>query len=539
MVLILIVGFGSFAWLAIYLALRMTQPNALILSGVAALAGLAIFFGADAIKHSTSNRELYSVVHRWTMWSAYVPIAGWFHFCLLLHRQIHRSAPDERGMRMPARAAAAYTVAIMLGLIGGATDLLADYQNIIRQANDTFSIGVGRWYPVTVAFNAVLTGGALLLLTQSAQSVARSTWPGRAAIQRQLGMLIGGAVLFCAGALWLPLGFWLNGTSLPGVLLLYCGLAVVGYAATHTGLLFSGQNSQRDFAYSLAGILLLIAIYLIVVAAAGRLSVIGTLSIILLVILTHSAFDAGRGLLDRLFFSPEERRARREARAYATILGSQPVDLLGTGMTSRDEQPADEPPTDDDDPPEVAPTAPDAAGSMALGAAPVAERGASKEFKQAVRRAITDLKSPPQLARSPLLTLPLVTERLQHEQRADNRLNRAALLRELLLEYIEALRPTDRTAPTASDAWRFYNVLYYPYVREISRKAALSELRRLEPAVEAGDAEATELAAVLSWLDSIEEATFYKWQRRASDIIATSLWEDNARVLHRATLTGL
>jgi hypothetical protein len=530
MVLILIVGFGSFAWLAIYLALRMAQPSPLIFSGVAALAGLAIFFGADAIKHATSSRELYSAVHRWTSWSAYVPIAGWLHFCLLLRHQICRPAPDERSMRMPARAAAAYTVAIMLGLIGGATDLLADYQNIVRQDDGTLSIGVGHWYPLTITYNAILTGSALVLLIQSVQRVARSNWPGRAALQRQLGLLIGGAALLCAGALWLPLGFWLNGTSLPGVLLIYCGLAVVGYAITHTGLLFSGQNSQRDFAYSLAGILLLVVIYLIVFASAGGLSVIGALSIILLVILTHSAFDAGRGMLDRLFFSSEERQARREARAYATMLGSQPVDLLGMRLDTRGEPPTEEEPADDDGSPEVALSTPAAAGSLALRATPGPERGASKEFKQAVRRAITDLKSPPQLACSPLLTLPLVTMRLQHEQRADNRLNRAALLRELLLEYIEALRPTDRIAPTASDAWRFYNVLYYPYVREISRKAALSELRRLEPTVAAGDAEATELAAVLNWLAAIEEATFYKWQRRASDVIAASLWEDNARV---------
>lgn len=524
LVLILIAGFGSFAWLAIYLALRMPRPGPLILSGVIALAGLAIFFGADAVKYTTDSRELYMVVHRWTIWSAFVPIAGWLHFCLLLHRQIHQPTLEERGMRMPARAAAAYTVAVTFGVLGGATDLLADYQNIARNSTGAFSIGAGRWYPLTIVFNAVLTGGALVLLVQSAQRVARSGWPGRAALQRQLGLLIGGALLLCAGALWLPLGFWLNGASLPGVLLVYCGLAIVGYATTHTGLLFNGQNSQRDFVYSLAGILLLVAIYLIVAAGAGRLNIIGTLTLILLVILTHSAFDAGRGLFDRFFFSAEERQARREARAYATMLGSQPVDLQGIGLTT-----GSEPPADDDDVSEGALPPPDHTASTAVETPSGAERTASKEFNQAVRRAITNVKSPPQLARSPLLSLPLVTERLQREQRADNRLNRAALLRELLLEYIEALRPTDHTAPPTSDAWRFYNVLYYPYVREISRKAALSELRRLEPAVQRGDAQAAELAAVLHWLDAIEEATFYKWQRRASDIIATSLWEDNAR----------
>jgi hypothetical protein len=524
LVLILIAGFGSFAWLATYLALRMPQPSPLMLSGVFALAGLAIFFGADAIKYATPSREVYMLVHRWTIWSAYVPIAGWLHFCLLIQRQIRQTTPDLAPPRMPARAVAAYTVAITLGLLGGATDLIADYQQITRQTNGTFSIGVGRWYPITIVFNFVLTGGALLLLVQTMRRVVRSSWPGRADLQFQLGLLIGGAICLFAGALWLPLGFWLNGMTLPGVLLIYGGLVVVGYAVTHTGLLVSGQNSQRDFLYSLSGMLLLVSLYLLVVANTGELSVIGALGIILLVILTHSAFDNGRGLFDQLFFSVEEQQARRDAREYATILGSKPVDLLGTGMAA----------TSDADAADTQRNALPHEGSVHPADPPEApvqetddEHGPSKAFKQTVRRAITNLKSPPQLARSPLLTLPLVSARLAQEQRADNRLNRAALLRELLIEYIDALRPTDQSAPAASDAWRFYNVLYYPYVREISRKGALSELRRIE---RGGAAQETELASVLHWLNAIEEATFYKWQRRASDIIATSLWEDNARV---------
>jgi hypothetical protein len=35
---------------------------------------------------------------------------------------------------------------------------------------------------------------------------------------------------------------------------------------------------------------------------------------------------------------------------------------------------------------------------------------------------------------------------------------------------------------------------------------------------------------VLTWLADIDENTFYKWQRRASDLIATLLWEENCKL---------
>jgi hypothetical protein len=75
-------------------------------------------------------------------------------------------------------------------------------------------------------------------------------------------------------------------------------------------------------------------------------------------------------------------------------------------------------------------------------------------------------------------------------------------------------------------------VLYYPYVRELSRKGALAEARRLaDERRRAGRATPSELEQVLSWLADVDEDTFYKWQRRASDTIATILWEEQHNIL--------
>jgi hypothetical protein len=260
----------------------------------------------------------------------------------------------------------------------------------------------------------------------------------------------------------------------------------------------------------------------------GQLSVLETLVTIALVVLTHSAYDQGRVVLDRFFFSPEEQRVRAEARAYATALGTDPVAVSDAALQRSPPQEHDDEHAADEEEPPTAPVS--SPPLLAADGAASPDAGVSAEFKRTVRRAITNLKSPPQLARSPLLALPLVTHRLQQDHHTDNRLNRAAVLRELLLEYIDALRPVDAAASRVSDAWRFYNVLYYPYVREISRKEALTEIRQLEAARQRnGQPHPDDLEQVLNWLVAIEDPTFYKWQRKASDIIATSLWEDNTR----------
>ncbi len=172
---------------------------------------------------------------------------------------------------------------------------------------------------------------------------------------------------------------------------------------------------------------------------------------------THTAFDSGRTFFDRLFFSRDEQTARAEARDYATALAALPV---ATPDMLTEAEPMSPEPT-----------------AEAEAAPPQADE--EKRFKDAVRRALTSLKSPPRLAQSQLLGLAMVERRVAQAGLPDNRLNRVVVLRELLVEQIEGLRPCDDASAKVGDAWRFYNVLYYPYVRELSRKAALAEVRRL------------------------------------------------------------
>ncbi|MBC8164066.1 MAG: hypothetical protein H7Z42_22890 [Roseiflexaceae bacterium] len=56
--------------------------------------------------------------------------------------------------------------------------------------------------------------------------------------------------------------------------------------------------------------------------------------------------------------------------------------------------------------------------------------------------------------------------------------------------------------------------------------AARAEARRLrEQRLREGQRNPGDLEQVLSWLADVDEDTFYKWQRRASDAIAEALWQ--------------
>jgi hypothetical protein len=340
--------------------------------------------------------------------------------------------------------------------------------------------------------------------------------PGAPMITRQLWLLIAGSLCFIIGSLGAAIRYnWsLALPAAPAYLLLIIGLAMFGYGVAHYGMLLDGKNIERDFLYNFTGIALVNIVYTVLLSLIGQLSTAAVLALVGLVTLSHMVFDFGRRMLDRVFFTPAEQAARAEARLYATALGTTPVASPMSALPEEIEADADQAP-----PAEAAP-GPDEAPALVNGMD-------IKAFRHAVRRALTNLKSPPQLADSPLLILAVVERRVAEADLLDNRLNRVATLREVLIEQIEGLKPEIDSPGRVGDAWRFYNVLHYPYVRELSRKGALAEARRLsEERRRNGQREPGEFEQVLNWLADVDEDTFYKWQRRASDTIANMLWEE-------------
>lgn len=141
------------------------------------------------------------------------------------------------------------------------------------------------------------------------------------------------------------------------------------------------------------------------------------------------------------------------------------------------------------------------------------ERVEQAEFVRLTRRALTHLSDIERLASSPLIYLALIDARLAQKDQPDNTLNRVHALKAVLIERIDRLKPSSGEVGV-SDEWRYYNVLYYPYVLGVKPHRNLS------------DDDPTPYAEVITWLRTqVPERTLHNWQTKASQIIAQDLRE--------------
>jgi hypothetical protein len=139
-------------------------------------------------------------------------------------------------------------------------------------------------------------------------------------------------------------------------------------------------------------------------------------------------------------------------------------------------------------------------------------------FARLTRRALSDYNDLPRLAANPLTRLPLIEARLENRNASVATLARAAELKTLLAESIQRLKPRGQGDFSASDEWRYYNALYFPYVaglKPYSRRADDDSLNAAE-------------RQALHWFRAqVPERTLYNWQTAAATLVAQDLWEQN------------
>lgn len=129
-----------------------------------------------------------------------------------------------------------------------------------------------------------------------------------------------------------------------------------------------------------------------------------------------------------------------------------------------------------------------------------------EQFIRLTRRALSHLGDLPRLAASPLVNLPIVE--------GTNPLERAQALRSILVQSIRKLKPQSEVEFGNTDAWRYYNALYFTYVlglKPYTRRAEYSSL----------DADSR---AALDWFQtSVPQRTLHNWQNAAAKLIAEDL----------------
>lgn len=137
------------------------------------------------------------------------------------------------------------------------------------------------------------------------------------------------------------------------------------------------------------------------------------------------------------------------------------------------------------------------------------------DFARLTRRALSHFNDLEKLAASPLTHLPIITLRLAEQGKPESTIERTHALKALLTECILKLKPYSDSDFETADAWRYYNVLYFPYVLGIKPYST--------GATEDLDATST---AALDWFQTqVPERTLYNWQTTAARLVARTVRE--------------
>lgn len=139
------------------------------------------------------------------------------------------------------------------------------------------------------------------------------------------------------------------------------------------------------------------------------------------------------------------------------------------------------------------------------------------ERSRLTRRALSHFGNLTRLASSPLTQLPAIERRLKARGVPDTTLERAAELKSLLTESILKLKPQNGKEFDITDEWRFYNALFFPYVKGLRPYSRTQEKSPAGSEKEAAD-----------WFQAfVPERTLHNWQNAGAKLIANELWEDS------------
>jgi hypothetical protein len=490
-----LLGFAGFLWIGLYVLARGDRGPIASLTGLTALVTACYFF-FNGLSDVSGMGQVSVTINRIGWWTSVLPATLWLHLSLRLNPHAAHATWRMRVLWVN------YALGVALVVLGTVSDLLRDYHHPVPSR----SVVAGPLFPIYIVYLVAAAGFAAYNLSRMGAAdpgaatitapagTAREVPPAALGPVMPLGevrLMVAGATCFVIGAGYIAIGELPSVSlhELPAYVLLLVGLGAVGVTVALRSALLLGKDLRRDFLYSFTNLLILVVPSIAVLGAIEGFADVrhGLAALLLIGIFTtgYTLYDTLREQLDKVFFTPVVQEERAAARAYEEALATQP-------------------------------------------AGPNPELATRKAFDDAVRRALTHLSDPTKLATSPLLNLQTVGRGVADQHLEDNRLNRAAVLKEILVELLDGLRPADRGGVVTADASRYYNCLYYPYVRGLTRRRGPTVLRQLQERRRRDGSPRSDLERVIEWLLQVDEDTFYKWQRRGSDTIAAALREREA-----------
>jgi len=138
-------------------------------------------------------------------------------------------------------------------------------------------------------------------------------------IQRQLAVLSWAAALAVFSGVYTALSVWLrlDTPAVLGNLSLGAGVTLLGYGVARHNALVEGRAIERDFVYTSLAMALVVAAY-VLAAVVSRLTFgvpfVAFVFVIVLAVASHSLYDWGRSLWERLFYRQRYRELRSSLR---------------------------------------------------------------------------------------------------------------------------------------------------------------------------------------------------------------------------------
>ncbi len=460
---------------------------------------LALWLGLYLMAHHPGNLRLrwaglglttYSLSLATDLLNAYAPTPALFQLIARLHWPflffpslfwlgvIIHLLPAESFLRLHLNRLWSYGLlpaAILFYLLSAGTSLIFNFDTLPPRPGPAYLIFAG-----VVLLPMLL---ALLLAWRSFSQLPRLSVSGKflRVPTSSLGLLLTATLFFTLGAGllifpldWLPRVWLLVAIGLD---LLLLGLAVAVLDAFDEGEVLL-PDFLRSFDDAMVNVLLfggLVALAMVWGTGVTFSTLVLLLATIAAAIATQAFADPFQTMLDRLAFArfPHLQQARAQLRAAASAL-PRVSDTL-------DFETLDE-----------------------------------VEFTRLTRRALSHLGDLPRLATSPLTHLPLIEARLAARGVQADTLKRTAELKTLLAESIAQLKPRDQGDFGTSEAWRYYNALYFPYVLGLKPYSRRGELNGFDPLAH----------QVQEWFQTqVPERTLHNWQNAAAKLIAQDLKE--------------
>lgn len=495
---------GLFLWFGLYIMTRdlLSRDDAELperwwwLRQPALWASLAMiltswFFFGVAVRTMAPTAAEYVLWLRRTWGGMPIAIVFWFWVVIFLCTE----ASQRRNYRV--RKLVIFLVipliAAFLSVAGTFTDFLQRFQDTREVASfERFYIppNMPAYYIYFVFFLGILSVSAVLLTIQYRKTRGDS--------RRQEGFkwLSSGAWFIVAGAMTTLLGYVFLQGRVPeqwGDLIATIGLVLAGVGIVNYGAIVRNQIFKEDFIHSLVGVAAVTAFYVIAFQAVHWIggydfSDVSISLLILLAILTHSLFDWGRGLLDRVFL-PQSLTGYRQ----------QLIQLRREILLAPNQQEA----------------LASAEKEFAQTAKEARESGTREMIKDETKRIFkyAGFRKDDVLAGSKLFDLEIVQQALMSFVRTRRlslstvtKQDKAETLRGFLIDCIEKLCPDSHTeSQPPSDEWFEYCILHLKYVEDSSRDEVEKHFRDRGHVVAGG--------------------TYGRYLEKARERLATIIWQ--------------